>query len=114
MGGGGGHLYSAGGIASALHSNDAPEKSNAVVSRSGPTELMVGGSAVKTRSNIHLSIDRLSVDKRNKRRDASARANRAIEVFITDFLGPRTVGNSWIAWRVSAGRRIGSEPFRNY
>lgn len=40
-----GHLYSAGGIASALHSNEAPEKSNAVVSRSGPTELIVGGSA---------------------------------------------------------------------
>lgn len=38
------HLYSAGGIASAWHSNDAPEYNNAVVSRSGPTVLIVGGS----------------------------------------------------------------------
>jgi len=41
------HLYSAGGIASAWHSNDAPEYNNAVVNRSGPTALIVGGSAEK-------------------------------------------------------------------
>lgn len=38
------HLYSAGGIASAWHSNDAPEYNNAVVNRSGPTALIIGGS----------------------------------------------------------------------
>lgn len=38
------YLYSAGGIASAWHSNDAPEYNNAVVNRSGPTALIIGGS----------------------------------------------------------------------
>lgn len=38
------HLYSAGGIASAWHSNDAPEYNNAVVNRSGPTAVIIGGS----------------------------------------------------------------------
>jgi len=42
------HLYSAGGIASAWHSKDAPEYNNAVVNRSGPTALIVGGSRKKS------------------------------------------------------------------
>lgn len=41
------HLYSAGGIASAWHSNDAPEYNNAVVNRSGPTAVIIGGSMEK-------------------------------------------------------------------
>lgn len=38
------YLYSAGGFASATHSNIVPENNNAVVSRSGPTDSIVGGS----------------------------------------------------------------------
>lgn len=89
-----GHLYSAGGIASALHSNDAPEKSNAVVSRSGPTELMVGGSTVKTRSNIHLSVDRLFVDNRNKRRNALARESSYRGFYIPVFSARELLGTA--------------------
>lgn len=60
------HLYSAGGIASALHSNEAPENNNAVVSRSGPTELIVGGSAWKLNLLYRFSIDVLSVEIKRK------------------------------------------------
>lgn len=60
------HLYSAGGIASALHSNEAPENNNAVVSRSGPTELIVGGSAWKLNLLYRFSIDVLGVEIKRK------------------------------------------------
>lgn len=60
------HLYSAGGIASALHSNEAPENNNAVVSRSGPTELIVGGSAWKLNLLYRFSINVLSVEIKRK------------------------------------------------